>query len=89
MGGKKELELQFSNQYSSPKFGRNLSFNILNVSDLQGLIKYSCSVADPGFPRGGAPTDYMTNFSRISPKKCIKMQKFWARVGGARPWRPF
>ena len=35
------------------------------------------------------PTYYLTNFSRISPKNCMKMKKFWARGEGARPWRPF
>ena len=32
------------------------------------------------FPEGGAPTYFLTNFSRISPKNCMKMKKFC--VGG-------
>ena len=34
------------------------------------------SVADPGFPGGGC-----ANFLLISPKKCMKMKKFWASGG--------
>ena len=48
-------------------------------------------VADPGFPRGGGANPKggrQPIIWSIFPENCMKMKKFWARGGGARPSRP-
>ena len=48
------------------------------------VLNLNNSVADPGFPRGGAnpkgaPTYYLTNFP--GPENCTKLKKFWPGRG--------
>ena len=53
----------------------------------QILQQISCSVADPGFPRGGAPS--LEGGGRqpiiwpIFPENCMEMKTFWVRGGRA------
>ena len=57
---------------------------------LDMLKRMKCSVANPGFPRGGGanspgvPTNY---FAQFSPK-LHEIERIWARGRGARPSRP-
>ena len=51
-----------------------------------GLI--SCSVADPGFPRGGganSPGGRQHTILPNFPKNCMKLKEFGPGGGGARP----
>ena len=49
---------------------------------------HTFSVADLGFPREDGQSYNLTNFPRISPKNCMKMNKFWGGGGEAPPLDP-
>ena len=56
-----------------------------------GCEQTETTVADPGFPRGGANPTESANLlfgQSIFPKNCMKMKTFWARQAACVPRAP-
>ena len=70
--------------YSPRPRGRHLPVN--RITDRCKNITFP--VADPGFPRGGAPTPKSAIIFQFFSRKLHENERIWAPPGGARSWHP-